>query len=190
MQIFKMMNDINMQLIFLFNRSLIHRMIELIIYLKNANSVPTKIKVYITRMFWYLKSIFHNFKPPNKLSNDEIELRIWYIIFFVIMHAFWIPYSKRWNISCFEIFSKLSDIFQSVKTSEFIQDHNIKAIIVYIKNWILLNEGPPPNFSPEYPRNEIFSSIFTFSMSQLYTLQLWWKSFYKQYFIFKDEKSK
>jgi len=65
---------------------------------------------------------------------------------------------------------KLSEIFQAVEISSLLKDNNIKVALSYIKNVIINDEVP--QFVPDYPRHERFSSIFSLSMGQIYTLHL------------------
>ena len=56
-----------------------------------------------------------------------------------------------------------------------------------MKRWNLQGNEQLLSFVPYYPRNELFSSIFTFSINQLSILSKWCKWFYLKYFINKNE---
>ena len=158
--------------------------------LSHPTLVPLKIKVFISRLFWKLVEITDSEELKIKYSTNEIEERIYSMLFFILLHTFWIPYSRRWNRDCYEVFLKLSELFQLIEGSSLTKDDNIKATLVYIRNIIIFEKSEIPEFAPKLPRNELFSSIFSLSWEQIFTLHLWAKSFYKQRYVFKDPQPK
>ncbi|CAI2386181.1 unnamed protein product [Moneuplotes crassus] len=151
--------------------------------LTNKSSVPMKMKVFVSQCYIKLKSLVKSNDFNNTYSENETEFRIYLLLFFILLHTFWIPYSKKCNKDCYGVFRKLSEIFQAVPASSLLLDNNIRATMLFIRNILITEKSEIPPFAPKYPRNEQYSSIFSLSLEQIYALHLSAKAYYKQRYV-------
>mmetsp|Transcript_19618 Transcript_19618/g.19274 ORF Transcript_19618/g.19274 Transcript_19618/m.19274 type:complete len:81 (+) Transcript_19618:177-419(+) len=63
--------------------------------LTNKSSVPMKMKVFVSQCYIKLKSLVKSNDFNNNYSENETEFRIYLLLFFILLHTFWIPYSKK-----------------------------------------------------------------------------------------------
>lgn len=62
--------------------------------LTDTEKIPHKVKICATNMYIYLKSLFEE-QTQNQIADHEDEIRILLIIFAVLLHCFWIPFSNK-----------------------------------------------------------------------------------------------
>ena len=85
--------------------------------LTDTEKIPHKVKICATNMYIYLKSLFEE-QTQNQIADHEDEIRILLIIFAVLLHCFWIPFSNKWNSKWSKIFIRISNVLQSDTVSE------------------------------------------------------------------------
>ena len=95
-----------------------------------SQSIPSRVSIFSIKMFKYLNQQIIKLSS-DKLLNEEIKIIVNLIIFNVLLHSFWIPYSIKLNSKHLELFKQISDAIQSATISEL----NLKISIEPIWGW-------------------------------------------------------